>query len=583
MATNPETASHAPPAEHPDLEQELERDVTNHGVAPWVFWPAAIIIGLFVALAAIFPGPMSDAISFANTAVVDGLGWYYVPLVFVFVLYALFMGISRYGDIVLGRDEDEPEFGLIPWFAMLFAAGMGIGLVFWGVAEPLNHFAHPPPGVQGGPESLAQAAMNTTFLHWGLHAWAIYIVVGLGVAYAVHRRGRPVSIRWALEPLLGDRVRGFWGHVIDVVAIVGTLFGVATSLGFGVAQVWAGLGHLGVAADSAGLQRSLVVAITAVATISVASGIGVGIKWLSNANLALAAVLLITLIVLGPSLFLLREFVQNIGSYLQSFPSLSFRTFSFLGEDGSEWLGGWTTYYWGWWMSWSPFVGVFIARISRGRTIREFIFGVLLVPTLLTFLWFSVLGGTALYQQLRGQGGLVAEDGTVDTSLSLFQMLDLLPGAAILSGLFLLLVIVFFVTSSDSGSYVVDMIASGGNPDPPVWSRIMWAVLEGAITFVLLLAGGAAALSALQTMAILVAAPFSVVMILMMVATVKVAHQHLKQIRMLQRRALAREVQREVEEGLISRGLIQAHPRELPPFDGRARWFGRPRRRGDPA
>ncbi|WP_432560162.1 BCCT family transporter [Granulicoccus sp. GXG6511] len=555
----PDTLDPAP-GEKP-AEAYIREAVNKHGVATRVFLPAAILVGAFVLLAAIFPDGMQTAISAANTTVVNSIGWYYVVLVFAFVVFALFMGLSRFGEIKLGRDDDKPEFGLIPWFAMLFAAGMGIGLVFWGVAEPLNHFASPPPGVDGAPEALAQSAMTTTFLHWGLHAWSIYIIVGLGVAYAVHRRGRPVSIRWALEPLLGDRVKGIWGDVIDVVAIVGTLFGVATSLGFGVAQISAGLDYLGVAEDTPGFQQILVVAITLVATISVATGIGNGIKWLSNFNLLLAAGLLITLLALGPTLFVAREVVQNVGAYLQNFLQLSFRTFPFRGNDGAEWLGAWTTYYWGWWISWSPFVGIFIARISRGRTIREFVFGVLLVPTLLTVVWFSVLGGSALYRELNG-GGLVAEDGSVDTNLALFQLLDSYPGAAILSGLFVLLIIVFFVTSSDSGSYVVDMMASGGDPNPPLWSRVFWALLEGAICFVALLAGGAAALSALQTMAILVAAPFTIVMILMILAILKAAHAHLAEIRRLERRALVRELQREVEEGLISSGVLEAHPRE---------------------
>ncbi|MDO5500566.1 MAG: BCCT family transporter [Propionibacteriaceae bacterium] len=579
------------PPHRADLAEEYrEHTVNRYGIAPWVFWPAAVITLGFVAVAALFPQGLQTALSAANTWVVDSIGWYYVCLVFVFVVFVLFMGLSRFGEIRLGKDDDEPEFGLVPWFAMLFAAGMGIGLVFWGVAEPLNHYGSPPPGVQGEPEALAQSAMNITFLHWGLHAWSIYIVVGLAVAYAVHRRGRPVSIRWALEPLLGDRVKGFWGNVIDVVAIVGTLFGVATSLGFGVAQISAGLSHLGIAEDNPGFQQILVVAITLVATVSVATGIGAGIKWLSNINLAMAAGLLVVLLILGPSLFILREVIQNVGSYLQNFLQLSFRTFSFRGDSGTEWLRDWTTYYWGWWISWSPFVGMFIARISRGRTIREFVFGVLLVPTLLTIVWFSVLGGSALYRELSGAGGMVAEDGSVDTNLALFQLLEAYPGAAVLSGLFVLVIMIFFVTSSDSGSFVVDMIASGGDPNPPLWSRIFWALMEGAICFVLLLAGGTAALSALQTMAILVAAPFTIVMILMMVATFRAVHVHLAEIRRLERQVLVRELQREIEEGLISSGILDAHPHQdlpslptmLPPRPKHPRQTGATQDPGDP-
>ncbi len=438
---------------------------------------------------------------------------------------------------------------------MLFAAGMGIGLVFWGVAEPLNHFASPAPGTapSGNVDATARAAFDTTFLHWGLHAWAIYIVVGLAVAYAVHRKGRSVSIRWILEPLFGDRVKGRLGDAIDVVAIVGTLFGVATSLGFGVSQFTAGLEFLGVIESSIGWLVVFVIAITLLATLSVVSGLDLGIKWLSNGNLALAGLLMLLVMILGEPLYVLREFVQSVGHYAQNLVSLSFRTMPFQGDNGAAWLGGWITYYWGWWMSWSPFVGVFIARISRGRTIREFVLGVLAVPTLITFLWFSVMGGTALYQQILGPGDLIGAEGSVSTNDALFQMLQHLPGGSVLSGLFLILIVVFFVTSSDSASFVVDMLASGGNPNPPVLSRVFWALMEGTIAAILLWVGarnGALTdgLSALQTMAILVAAPFSVIMVLPVVATLKELHQEHHRILALETRILHRELAFEASE-----------------------------------
>lgn len=487
--------------------------------APRVFIPAAALLVVFVALAAVMPGRMGELISKANTAVVTDLGWWYVLVVAGFVGFSIWIALSPMGSIRLGRDREEPEFGLKSWFAMLFAAGMGIGLVFWGVAEPLNHYAAPPPGTEGDKATLARNAMDVTFLHWGLHAWAIYVVVGLAVAYAVHRKGRPVSIRWALEPLLGKRVTGFWGDLIDVIAIVGTLFGVATSLGFGVSQVGAGLAYLGVVDETSNsLLVGLALGITVIALLSVVTGIDRGIKWLSNVNMALAGVLLLAVLFLGPTVFLLSDFVQQVGSYLQNFLRLSFNTLSFRGENGQAWLSGWTTYYWGWWMSWAPFVGVFIARISRGRTVREFIAGVLLVPTLVTFLWFAVMGGSGLYRELFGNGGLIDGEGAVSTDTALFQLLDGLPASGLLSVLAIVLIVVFFVTSSDSGSFVVDMIATGGELNPPVWSRAFWAGLEGVVAAVLLVAGG---LAALQTMAILVALPFSIVMVLMVVATTK--------------------------------------------------------------
>ncbi len=495
-----------------------------------MFYPAAAVTVVFVALAALFPGRMKTALAAANTVVVQDLGWYYVLLVSSFVFFSGYAALSRWGNVRLGPDDEAPTYGLVSWFAMLFAAGMGIGLVYWGVAEPLNHYAAPPPGAASATDAQrAQTAMSTTFLHWGLHAWAIYVVVALAVALAVHRRGRPVSIRWALEPLLGDRVKGALGDLIDVIAIVGTLFGVATSLGFGVNQLASGLAFLGLGDASLTMLLILIAVITALATISVASGLDVGIKWLSNGNIALAAVLLLTVLVLGPTLFLLRGFVQNIGAYVQGFIGLSFRTMPYQGDQGQLWLDSWTTYYWGWWMSWSPFVGVFIARISRGRTVREFIAGVLLVPTMVTFLWFSILGGSAIYREMTG-GGLIGADGSVDSSTALFTLLEGLPGGPIICGLFLLLIVVFFVTSSDSGSFVVDMLASGGDENPPVATRIFWALLEGCVAAVLLWVGAGRGeltdgLAALQTMAILAAAPLSVIMIGMCIASARYLHR----------------------------------------------------------
>lgn len=518
--------------------------------------PAAAIILAFVSVAVIAPSWLKNVIVAANNTVTNGLGWYYVLIVFGFVLFALYAGFSRYGDVILGDDDEAPAYGLFSWFAMLFAAGMGIGLVFWGVAEPLNHYASPPPGTHATtPDVLAQRAMSTTFLHWGLHAWAIYIVIGLGMAYAVHRRGRSVSMRWLLEPLLGDRVKGWVGDLVDVVAIVGTLFGVATSLGFGATQFAAGLEFLGLLESNVWVLIGLVGIITLIATASVVSGLDVGIKWLSNANMVLAAALMLFVLLFGQPLFVLREFVQTIGAYIGNFIEMSFRTLPYQGPEGESWLGGWTTYYWGWWMSWSPFVGVFIARISRGRSVREFVLGVLAVPSLLTFLWFSILGGTALWQEVYGGGGLIAADGTVSSSTALFQMLEWLPGAAIVTGLFLVLIVVFFVTSSDSASLVVTMLASHGDPEPPVQTRVFWALLEGAIAAVLLYVGALTGrltdgLTALQTMAILVAAPFSVIMVASVVATGRALHREIRRRDRAENAVIRRELEAHVAQAV---------------------------------
>ncbi|MFW7415531.1 BCCT family transporter [Demequina sp. SO4-18] len=492
--------------------------MTRKTLATWVFWPSAVIILGFALFAIVAPGAAESAFATIQGEIIGSFGWYYVLIAAFFVAFALFIGFSRYGGIVLGKDGDKPQFSMFSWFALLFAAGMGIGLVFFGVAEPLGHFASPRPGVTGAPETIAQSAMSQTFLHWGVHAWSIYIVVGIAIAYAVHRKGRPVSIRYALEPLLGKRIHGAWGNVIDVTAVVGTLFGVATSLGLGVQQISAGLGSTGIAEPSTTTQIVLIVIITIITIFSLVTGLERGMKWLSNINLALAGVLLVYVLTSGPTVFLLREFVQSIGSYIQTFIGLSFNVSAFQGDAGATWQADWTTFYWGWWISWAPFVGVFIARVSKGRTVREFVWGVLLVPAFVTFLWFSVLGGSALYEQLYGEGRFIAEDGSIDSTGSLFQLLDGLPGGGIAAFGAIILIAVFFITSSDSGSLVLSMLTSGGNDSPKRWLRVFWATTTAIVAIALLVAGG---LNALQTAAIITALPFSFVMVAMCAATLK--------------------------------------------------------------
>ncbi|NJQ06667.1 BCCT family transporter [Streptomyces lonarensis] len=529
-------------------------------MAPWVFWPSVAIIGVFVIWAMLGGEGAADNILSFRTEVVDNLAWYYVPLVSFFVLYALFMGFSKYGNIKLGKDDQKPDFSLGSWLSMLFAAGMGIGLVFWGVAEPLSFYMGPKPGVGESEAERAEFAMSQTFLHWGFHPWAIYIVVGLAVAYAVHRKGRPVSIRYALEPLLGDRVRGRLGDAIDVIAVVGTVFGVATSLGFGVQQIGAGLDHLGIITDpSAGVLSVIVIAITIIATLSVVSGLDKGVKYLSNVNAVLAAGILLFILIAGATTVLLTDFFQNIGVYLQNFAGLSLDTGSWQGEDGTGWVGGWTIFYWGWWMSWAPFVGIFIARISRGRTVREFVIGALVVPTMLSFFWFSVVGGSGIREE-QATGSMTGEDGSVDSTAALFALLDSLPGATIIIGLAIILIVFFFVTSSDSASYVVDMLASGGDPNPPTWSRVFWATVEGLVAVALLLAGAGHGLTILQNVAVVIALPFSFIMIAMCIATLKsLRDEHL---------AVKEAKAEEAEEALIESAVAaMAEAQENGEFD----------------
>ncbi|WP_435198774.1 BCCT family transporter [Janibacter sp. GS2] len=490
------------------------------GIAPRVFWPSLVLVVAISLFSIIFSETAGTLWTSIQSGIVSGFGWFYTLSIASFVVFALFLAVSRFGNITLGREGEEPEFSLISWFAMLFAAGMGIGLVFYGVAEPLTFYSDPKPGVEGNEMQLADQAMAQTFLHWGLHPWAVYVIVGLSLAYAIHRKGRPVSLRWALEPIFGDRVKGWIGDLVDILAIVGTLFGVATSLGLGVTQVATGLSEMGVIDEPTNtFMVILIAAITGIATISVVSGVGKGIQWLSNMNLALAGVFLVAILALGPTLFLLRDFVQSLGAYSANLLPNTFDAFAYSGSAGLEWAGSWTIFYWGWWIAWSPFVGVFIARISRGRTVREFVTGALLVPTFVGFVWFTVLGGTAIHRQ-QTVGDLVPDDGVV-AEVALFDTLSTLPLGSLLSAIAIILVVVFFVTSSDSGSLVVDMLASGGHPNPPTWSRVLFAVLEGVVAAAMLLAGGSEGLAGLQAGSVATGAPFAIVIVFIMIALYK--------------------------------------------------------------
>ncbi|WP_110590575.1 BCCT family transporter [Microbacterium suaedae] len=516
------------------ITQKLRRQGVRIGkgmIAPRVFWPAFLVIALVTVLSLVFPDVMGSAFNSGKAWIADTLGWYYMLIIGLFVIFVIVIAFSKLGTIKLGREGDKPEFSIMAWFAMLFSAGMGIGLIFYGVGEPVTYATiGGNPSWDGTESELAGLAMAQTFVHWGLHPWAIYAVIGLALAYAIHRRGRPVSIRWALEPLFGDRVKGWIGDVIDILAIFGTVFGVATSLGLGVQQIASGMQAIGVVESTdTWLLVALIAGITLLATISVVSGLGAGIKWLSNINLSLAGVLLVAMLLLGPTLFLLRTFVESLGVYLANVFHMTLDVGAFAGEDTHAWLSGWTLFYWGWWIAWAPFVGVFIARISRGRTVRQFIAGVLLVPTVVGFFWFSVMGGSGIFRQFYGEADLV-QDGAVSAEGSLFTVLGDLPLGNILSVMAIIIVAIFFITSSDSGSLVVDMLASGGHPNPPVWSRVLWAVLEGVLALGLLLAGGSDALSALQAGSLLTALPFSVIMILMAIALVKALRYEHRQI-----------------------------------------------------
>ncbi len=473
------------------------------------FWAVGFLVA-FIAWTLLFPDRAAAGFDASLSFVNDKFGWFYIAAANLFVLAAAYFAFSRFGKIRIGGPNARPEFSTGAWCAMLLSAGMGIGLMFWSVAEPISHLVEPPPVFNVAPETAlaGKAALATTFFHWGLHPWAIYGLVGVALAFFAYNRGLPLTFRSVFYPLLGRRIYGAWGNVIDVLSVLATVFGLATSLGLGVGQAAAGLNYLFGWPATTGFQVALIAGITGLATLSVVAGLHAGVKRLSQLNVYLAAALLLFVLVAGPTLFILSTFSQSLGYYVQVLPELAWWTEAFAETD---WQGGWTIFYWGWWISWSPFVGMFIARISKGRTVREMIVGVVAVPSLLSFLWMSVFGGTALNLQLGGVKDLA---GAVenDMATAMFAMLEVFPlsGAASLLGV--LLVVSFFVTSSDSGSLVVDHLTAGGKLDSPRAQRVFWAVMEGAVAAVLLLGGG---LSALQTASVATGLPFALVLLVM--------------------------------------------------------------------
>lgn len=472
-----------------------------------IFLGSSALIWIILSFAVFFQKTADAMFTNLYDFITHNFSWWYIACVGILLIFSLFLMLSRFGDIRFGEDHEKPEFGFGPWMSMLFSAGMGIGLLFYGVAEPVLHYSTPPtsPGERFGA---ASHALKTTFFHWGIHAWCIYIVVGSALAYFSYRKGYPMSIRYTLKPILGKQVDGPLGWMIDITAVLGTIFGVATSLGLGVTQINSGLTYLLDIPNNVYTQLFLIAFITLFATISVVTGIKKGIKILSQTNIIVAATLLLFIFIEGPTIHLLNVYVENIGIYLQGLPNVTFHTSA---RTNTPWMGTWTLFYWGWWIAWAPFVGTFIARISRGRTIREFVAGVIIVPTLATFFWFTVFGETGI--SLIEAGNLdIVQAVKENLPVALFVFLEKLPFTIITSSLSVFVIFTFFITSSDSGSYVIDMITSGGALNPPTIQKVYWAVTEGAIAAVLLVMGG---LKALQTATINVALPFSFITILM--------------------------------------------------------------------
>jgi choline/carnitine/betaine transport len=471
-----------------------------------VFFVAAGLVTLFVLWGVVFTDSLASATQSVLTWLLERFGWLFVLSAAAFVAFAAWIGFSRYGTMRLGRDEDRPEFRTSSWVAMMFSAGMGIGLMFYGVAEPISHLAAPPlgRGEPGTPET-AQAAMQYTYFHWALTPWAIYGVVGLALGYFCMRKGRPNLVSEAFRPLIGNRVEGPIGKGIDVLAIWATLFGSATSLGFGAAQINSGLNFLWDVSITNTLQVLIIVVLTALFVLSATTGVEKGVQFLSNLNMLLAILLLLFILVVGPTVFIAQTFTDALGAYLYNFVPMSLDSGAF---GGGEWLNSWTIFYWAWWISWAPFVGTFLARISRGRTIREYLIGVLLVPSGVSFVWFAILGGTALDLQLSGQADLIK--AAAKPEVALFTTLEQFPISSITSFLVIILVSLFFVSGADAASLVMGTMSSGGALEPTRPVVVVWGSLTGLTAAVLLIAGG---LTALQQAAIIAAAPFVLIVL----------------------------------------------------------------------
>lgn len=492
-----------------------------------VFLISGLTVIAFVILTMAFQGQVEPIFASMRGWLTSNLAWFFISAANIFVILCLVLIVSPLGKVRLGGTEATPDFGYLGWFSMLFAAGMGIGLMFYGVSEPLSHFSSAyagtsfeegmrtdwaPLGAAAGDAAAAERlGMAATIYHWALHPWAIYAILALGLALFSYNKGLPLTMRSVFYPLLGERVWGWPGHIIDILAVFATLFGLATSLGLGASQASAGLNYLFDMPEGTAMQVLLVIGITLIALVSVLAGLEAGVKRLSEINMTLAALLMLFVIIVGPTVAILTGFFSNLAAYFQHLPALS----NPIGREDANFSQGWTAFYWAWWISWSPFVGMFIARVSRGRSVREFLVSVLLIPSLACVLWMTVFGSTAI-RQVVDKGYTAAADAALP--LQLFSMLDFMPWAQITSFVAIILVVVFFITSSDSGSLVIDTIAAGGKVDAPTPQRVFWCTFEGLVAIALILGGG---LVALQAMAVSTGFPFTIVLLVACVSVVK--------------------------------------------------------------